>query len=1058
MEKGMSKSVRFLVAALGLALLLPSGAAAQGGTVSGVVTEASNQQPIVGAQVAVVGTQRGAITDRSGRFTITGVPAGTYQIRARLLGYAASTQTVTVGAGATATINFSLASSATQLDAVVVNAVTGVEERKVEVGTNVGHVNVADMNKGPVLSISDVLQGRVAGVTLQSATGQQGGGQRIRIRGANSISLSNEPLIYIDGIAASNSKGGITLGGQDYSRLNDINPEEIENIEVLKGPAASAIYGSAASNGVILISTKRGRAGAPQWRAYVEGGMMQDKNEYPLNMASLTRFDATSTEYYHIPFGGVLNIRAIGIGGAPFDICPNYRAALAPGTTGACTQDVTLSFDQFRDDRTTIFTDGSTSKVGLNVSGGSEALTYFISGDQQREYGVVRPNDLNRISLRTNINAKVGERANVAITAAYIRSDTKRISSDNSVFSPLINTLFGPAQYVPGMESDTVETPQFRLGSYFGYNFKDQQKVQAKQDVDRFVIGSNVNYTPLSWLRVNGNAGLDYFGRFDRQTLDPAFRFPLAQSYILGFRDALRSSNYIWTSNASAAATFSPLSSIISTTTAGLSFQQSLFEQVECYGVGIPSGTNSCSATTSQFAVTETHTDLKTIGFFARQELSFADKLFLSGSIRADNNSGLVREESGLAYYPAFNASWVVSREGFFPENSFLSQLRLRAGWGQAGQRPGFGQGDTFFGSRVVQSGGVEIPALILTSTGNPNLKVERTTEIEGGFDVGFLNDRVNMEFTAFQRKSEDALISRNLAPSAGLTGSVFQNLGSVRNWGTELGVNANIVSSKNIGLDARFTATTLKNKIENLGEGIAPITINRGEQAHRQGFPTGAYFALPLKWNDADGNGKLTIAEVTVDSARRLVVKNATTGLMDTLNTAYLGPSLPTNTQTLGGDLTLFQNFTISTLFERRAGHKQLNGTESFRCVQQDVNPFFSQCAALADPNASLERQAAFIGARYKSATPFGYIEDADFIKWREFSVRASVPESVGNRVSMLKGASLTLSGRNLKTWTDYTGLDPEINETGGGNFNQAEFNTQPPVRLWTLRFDFKL
>lgn len=1052
----MRKLVRVALAALALALL-PAGARAQGGgTVSGTVRDQATQQPLQDAQVSVVGTQRGAATDQQGRFTISGVPAGTYQIRARRIGYTLGQQSVTVGAGATATLSFVLATSATQLQEVVVNAVTGAVERRVEVGTNVGHVDVAEMNKGPITSLSDVLQGRVAGVTLQSAVGTAGGGQRIRIRGASSLSLSNEPLLYIDGIAASNSKGGIALGGQDYSRLNDVNPEEIESIEVLKGPAASAIYGSAASNGVILITTKRGRAGRAQWSAYAEAGQIEDVNKYPLNYAALTRF-GTGDEYYDIKDGGFLNTRFILGGSAPFDHCPNYRAALAPGTATACKQDVLLSFDQFRDPRTSPYDKGSNSKLGMNVSGGSEALTYFISGDQQKEYGVLRPNDVDRVSLRTNINAKLGSRANTAITAAYIRSDTKRISNDNSVFSPIINALLGPAVYLPGMESDTVRSAGDRLGSYFGYNTADQKKVQALQDVDRFVIGANTNFTPLSWLRLNGNAGLDYFGRYDRQTLNPN-ELPLAQVYLLGFRDAYRASNYLWTSNASAAATFSPTSSIVSTSTLGTSFQRSLFEQINCFGAGIPAGTASCSATTSQFAVTEAHTDLKTIGVFGRQELAFADRFFLSGSLRADNNSGLLRNVSGLAYYPSVNGSWVVSRESFFPQQDIVSQVRVRAGWGQAGQRPGFGQGDTFFGSRVVQSGGVELPALILTSTGNPNLKVERTTEIEGGFDIGFLNDRINTEFTAFTRRSKDALIARNIAPSAGLTGTVFQNLGSVRNWGTEIGVNANVFSGRRISLDARMTATTLKNRIEDLGKDIAPISLNRGNQAHRQDFPTGAFFALPIKWNDADGNGKLSRAEVSVDSARRLVVRNATTGKLDTLNLAYLGPALPTNTQTIGGDLTLFQNITISTLFERRAGNKQLNETEAFRCTSQDANPYYNQCAALADPNASLESQAAFIGARFIGATRFGYVEDATFVKWREFSVRLGIPESLGSRVGVLKGAAVSVSGRNLKTWTGYTGFDPEINETGGSNFTQGEFNTQPPVRVWSLRFDFKL
>ena len=1053
----MNKLVRAAMTALAVALL-PAGLYAQAeGSVSGQVVDQAAQRPLQEAQVFIVGTQRGASTDQQGRYTISGLPAGTYQVRARRIGYTVGLQQVTVGAGLTATANFALSVSAAQLQEVVINAVTGATERRVEVGTNVGHVNVADMNKGPITSISDVLQARVAGVTLANAAGAAGSSQRVRIRGANSLSLSNEPLLYIDGVAASNSKGGISLGGQDYSRLNDINPEEIENIEILKGPAASAIYGSAASNGVILITTKRGRAGAPQWHGYAEGGQIKDVNTYPLNYAALTRFG--DGDYYNIDDGGVLNIRSIYPPGTnnPFDICPNYRAALAPGTTGACTQDVVLSFDQFRDARTTPFQTGSRTKYGLNVSGGAEALTFFISGDQELEKGVLRPNDLERISLRTNLNAKVGSRATTTITAAYIKTNHKRLSNDNNIFSPLINALLGTAQYVPGMESDTVAAAGSRLGSYFGYNTADQRKVNALQDVDRFVLGANGNYTPLSWLKINGNAGLDYFGRYDRQTLNPN-ELPLAQVYLLGFRDSYRASNYIWTTNASATGTFSPMGSIVATTTIGTGFQRSLFEQVNCFGAGIPAGTESCSATTSQFAVTETHTDLKTVGIFGRQELSFADRFFLSGSIRADNNSGLVREVSGLSYYPAVNASWVISRESFFPSRLPISQLRVRAGWGQAGQRPGFGQGDTFFGARVLQSGGAELPALVLTNTGNPRLKVERTTEFEGGFDAGFLHDRISTEFTAFTRRAKDALIARNLAPSAGLAPTVFQNLGSIKNWGTELGLNANVLSSRPVSFDAHLTATTLHNRIENLGKGIAPIQFNRGAQAHRQDFPTGAYFALPIKWSDADGNGKLSRAEVTVDSSKRLIVKNDK-GTLDTLNTAYVGPVLPTNTQGISGDLTLFRNLTISALFERRAGNKQLNYTEYFRCRTQNALPYYGQCSALSNPAASLESQAAYIGSQFLSATPYGYIEDATFVKWRELSVRFGIPESVGARVSALRGAAISVSGRNLKTWTDYTGLDPEINETGGGsNFTQGEFNTQPPVRVWSLRFDFKL
>ncbi|MDB4886886.1 MAG: TonB-linked outer membrane protein SusC/RagA family [Gemmatimonadetes bacterium] len=1052
----MRRVVKFVAAAFAV-LLLPAGLAAQGtGSVTGVVTDAGTQRPVQDVQVSVTGTQRGALTDASGRFTIVGVPSGAHEVRARRVGYAPIGRTVTVPASGTATVNFTITQAVSQLQEVVVNAITGQAQRRSEVGTNVGQIDVAALNQGPITKMADVLQGRVAGVNLSSSAGTAGASQRIRIRGANSLSLSNEPLLYVDGVLISNAKGGITLGGQDYSRLNDLNPEEIENIEILKGPAASAIYGSAAANGVILLTTKKGRAGATRWGVYAEGGTSQDIAPYQLNWATLQKF-GTGTEPYYDVDNEALFTRQIFGNTAPYDLCPNYRAAIPAGQTigglQTCTQDVTLSFDQFRDPRTTPYQNGARTKGGISASGGSEALTFFVSGDKERELGVLRPNTLDRTSVRANLNARLGNNATFGVNSAYIQSATNRLSNDNSIFSPIINAALGPAQYMPGMESDTIGSPGRRPWSWFGYNTPDQRKVTADQGVDRFIIGANTNYTPLAWLRLNANAGLDLFARADAQTIDPASRLPLAESYILGNHYAFRGTSHQYTSNASATGTFTPLTNLTSNTTVGGSFNRNLFEGNDCYGIGIPSGTASCSATTSQFAVTESYSDERTLGLFARQELNYGDRLFVAGSLRADNNSGLSREISGLSYFPSINASWIVSKESFFPQSNYMSNLRLRAAYGQAGQRPGSTAGDTRFASAVTQIGTQEIPALVLSSTGNPNLKVERTTEVEGGFDAGFFGDRVTAEYTAFSRRSKDALVSRSLAPSAGLTGSVFQNLGSVRNWGQELGLALNVLNQTNVQLSAHATATTLKNRIENLGAGIAPISIYRGEQQHREGYPTGAYFSLPIKYNDLDGNGKLSRAEVTVDTAQLL---RDSTGALTRL--AYLGPSLPTNTQSISGDLTLYNMVTFSTLFERRAGNKQLNGTESFRCLQQASQAYYSQCSAFGNPNSSLDEQAAAIAYSFMGGVPYGYIEDASFTKWREFSVRFNVPQSLGNRARLLNGASVSLSGRNLKTWTKYRGLDPEIAETGGAsNFSQGEFNTQPPVRTFTLRFDFK-
>lgn len=1055
------RKFRWVLAVAALAAMPAALFAQQAGGVSGRVTDQATGRPLAGAQVQVQGTVRRSVTNAQGQYRITDIPAGTYAVSVSMLGTSGATRRVSIGAGQTATADFVLAQTAVELQAVVVNAVTGQAQRRVEAGTNIGTVNVARLNKGPITQATDVLQGRIAGVNLQGATGTVGSGQRIRIRGANSLSLSNDPLLYIDGVLASTSRGGIALGGQDYSRLNDINPEDIENIEVLKGPAASALYGTAAANGVVLVTTRRGRAGATRFRGFAEAGRIRDIAPYPANYAALTAFDTTQP-YYDIPSGGILNVRTIFGRSAGYDICPNYRAAIPTGTTlfgqTPCRQDRMLSFNQLRDPRTTPYETGGSSKLGLSAAGGSERLTYYISGDRERQEGVLQPNTLERINLRSNLTAGLSENADVSINANYVTTSTNRISSDNSIFSPLINGLLGTAQYLPGMESDTVLTAGSRLGSYFGYNTADQRKVQADQNVDRFIVGANTNYRPLSWLALNANVGLDFFSRFDRRTINPN-ELPLAQVYILGFRDAYRANNYVWTGNTSATATWGVTSDLTSTSTLGGSFVRENFDQVNCFGAGIPAGTRSCAATTSLFSVDESYSDARTLGLFAREQLAFGDRLFVAGSIRADNNSGLV---SGLTYYPSANVSWVVSREGFFPSTSFLSQLRLRAAAGQSGLRPAFGQGETFFSSAVVQANATNAPGLVLTNTGNPNLRAERTREYEAGFDLGLFGERVAAEYTYYNKRSKDALIARPLPPSAGLTASVFENLGSVRNSGNELGLNARIVERERVRFSARLTATTLSNRLETLGQGIPPIVFNRGAQAHREGFPLGAFFATPITYNDADGNGKLSRAEVKVDSSQLLVVpstRNLAGITLDTLNVAYVGASLPTNTQGLSAELTLFKNLTFSTLFERRAGNKQLNYTEFFRCRTTNANPYFSQCGALSDTTASLQAQAAFIGAQFLGATPYGYIEDASFIKWREFSVRLGIPEAVSSRLPALRGAAVSFSGRNLKTWTNYTGLDPEINEGGGGaNFTQNEFNTQPPVRVFNIRMDFNI
>jgi TonB-dependent SusC/RagA subfamily outer membrane receptor len=297
----MIRQLRQLAVAMATVAIVPLLAfAQQTGTITGRVTESGTGQPVADANVVVVGTTRGARTDAEGRYRIADVPAGTAQVRALRIGYSSTAQTVAIAAGGTNTADFALSTAAISLDRVLVTA-TGSEQRRVEVGNAVSNISVVDVQKAAVPNGASLLQGRAPGVTVIQNGGTTGSSARIRIRGANSINLSNEPLIIIDNIRVNNSFNSFSIGtgGQSVSRLNDLDPDEIESIDILKGPAASALYGTAAANGVIQVTTKRGRSGKPTYSVYAEGGSIKPFDRFPANYNSYsggTGFGATRND------------------------------------------------------------------------------------------------------------------------------------------------------------------------------------------------------------------------------------------------------------------------------------------------------------------------------------------------------------------------------------------------------------------------------------------------------------------------------------------------------------------------------------------------------------------------------------------------------------------------------------------------------------------------------------------------------------------------------------------------------------------------------------------
>jgi TonB-linked SusC/RagA family outer membrane protein len=1002
------------VLAMLAAVTLPLASAAQAQqqtSIQGRVVDEATGLPLSGARLIIIGVNRTIETDQDGQYTVRNLAPGRYEIRAVRIGYGARSQAVTLATGSSVTIDFALPAAVVSLDDIVVS-VTG-EQRKREIGNNVATISAAsEVERGAITNFSDLLSSRAAGVIVNTSSGTTGTGTKVRIRGANSLSLSNEPLIYLDGIRVDNTAAtfglnSIGVGGQQPSRLDDINPEEIESIEVIKGPSATTLYGTEAANGVIRITTKKGRPGPARWNVYVEGGIVEDKNEYPTN------FDAIDTD-------------------------GNAGCALVFVSLGACEQAEIQSFNVLEDDLASPIGTGNREQFGLNVSGGTDQLSYFISGEFERELGtlrlpdttaarieaerggisssLMRPNELQRVSLRANLRSQVLDNADFLVSVGYVTSDLRVPQNDNNVLGLLPSGFFGGA---------TPETG-------FGFFTPDQTfALRAEQNIDRFIGSLQTNWQPFGWLSTRGAFGVDLTNQFDGDFSGPG-------EVPFGTRDdGTRNSNRIqvfqYTADASGTATANLSSRVQSKSSVGVQYFQNINSGTFATGNRIASGSSSLggAVVTSAF---EAKFENVTLGAFAEETFSLNDRLFVTGGVRVDDNNAFGEDFDAVAY-PKVSGSWVISEESFFPTGSVLSALRLRAAWGETGVQPAQAAALRFFNPVAITAGDQDVVGVADSSLGNPNLKPERSEEVEFGFDAEFFRGRIGLDVTYYRKVTSDALVQRLTAPSLGTGSQQFVNLGSVRNRGFEANLSAQILQTRNAAWDITFRGATINNEILELGEGIEPIIFGLGgdSQRHQEGFAAGAYFANPvLGYDDADGDGVLTLDEVQVGD-----------------EAVFLGTPLAKRELSIQTSFTLFNRVRVSGLLDHRGGHKLFNSTAEFRCFA------FQLCEGAVVPGADLDKQAATVARTlHSSGTVGGFVEDADFWKLRELSLTFFAPQAWAQGLGTDR-LSLTLTGRNLFTITDYTGLDPEVNFSQVGNFTTADFLTQPPVRYWTARLN---
>jgi len=849
------------------------------GTISGSVVHAQTLQPLAAVQISLPGLNRGVLTGADGRFLLPAVPVGVHNLRAQRLGFTTENSNVTVTEGGTAPVTFRLQESALALDEIVVTGTAGGTQRRA-IGNVVERIDAAALVElAPVASVDQLLGARVPGLTTFGSSGGAGpGGQVIRIRGSSSMGVANDPIIFIDGVrmdggSSSGSFTNTTSGAtMRTSPLNDINPADIESIEVIKGPAAATLYGTEASNGVIQIITKKGVSGAPVFDASLSLGA----NWFP---------DPRNT----IPDGyywkdGVLRSH-------------NLYEIESQRTEGG-------DFFQY----------GPIRKFGLSVRGGTDLIRYFASLNRDEEDGFVAWNTDRRTGARTSLTILPSSDLSIALNASTLGTANRGAGSN----------IWGTIQR---QQPATIDDPRRRGFDTPPEAYRDGQ--QELTDVDRNTWSAEVRYNPLSWFTTRAVVGQD---RNVIQASTITFREPNAPSGFFGTNGfgakvIDRQNNKILTADLSASATLRATDKMLLTTSSGLQYYNRQLVSNVLQGNEFATAALTTIGAAARTQSAESFLENATLGMYVQQQFDWDNRIFLTAAVRADDNSAF-GSDFDIAIYPKFSATWVVSDEPFW-RMPLVNQFRLRSAWGAAGQQP-----DAFAASRLYRPevGTGNLAILTPNSFGNPNLGPERGEELEVGFDAELFSGRVNTEVTHYRRKTTDAIVASTLPPSLGFPGTQFSNIGLVKNWGTEVALGVQVLTQNPVRWDLGIAASTMHNRIEDMG-GLDRILINTSASLyHVKGYPmAGSWSRMVVSADLVEGSTPLrnTARNILCDGGtgpNNELMGGAPVPCNQAPLLYYGRPGEPTWSVNLTSTLSFGDNLQLLTSADGRGGHNNVS------------------------------------------------------------------------------------------------------------------------------------
>ncbi|MEJ8800769.1 SusC/RagA family TonB-linked outer membrane protein [Pontibacter sp. H249] len=961
-------------------------------TISGTVTDARTKSPLPGVVVRIQNTNTATATDANGSYSLaTTQPAGTYRLVFSLIGFKPETREVVLGASENVTVNVLLSEDIVGLDEVVVTG-TSVATSKKQLGNAISTVSGDVLENNIVTSVDQALAGKVAGAQITQNSGNPAGGISVRLRGTSTVVGSGDPLYIVDGVIINNNSPElIDLGGYAQNRLVDINPNDIERIEIIKGAAAAAIYGSRASNGVVQIFTKRGKEGKPKVTASTQFRISEVRK---------------TLEYNDYPFRFVNTL------------------------PGDLTQEPVQRYD-YQDE---VFRTAFGTENNLSVSGGSANTQYFLSASFLRNQGIIDETQFTRGSARVRLDQTLNDWMSVSFGANYVLSTSEEIPNGglNEAYGALTGFIFSNnfinPEPVNGVYPSTAPTNILRRTN----PLEAIDRFDFQQRTNRFIGDLQLTLTPINNLNINYVLGYDNATQIATGFIPVGNTTP---SYNAGYSRRADLTSYRLNNDLNISYRTMLADWLESTTGVGATAQveKNYSTAINATQLGPIARTVNTGA---NIIGSEGRSDINILGFFAQQTLGFGDRLFLTGAGRYDVSSVFGRDNR-WQFYPKLSASYLISNESFWEGiSSIIPILKLRASYGQAGNLtaiPAYG--------RYTNYNPVALPGLpgVISSTqlGNEGIKPERQVETEVGADMSFLDGRLGLEFTYYNKDVEDLLLFINLTPSTGFVNQ-YANVGTMTNKGVELMLTGAPIQKERVKWTSTLIYSRNKNELNDIPGGVVTFPGGFGQVAAVNGYPIGAFYSTYFARNP---DGSLLLNPNGLPQAER-VGRNPETGQpTGATRPKVIGDPNPDWTGSFINEVTIGGNFSFRAQIDAAYGFDVFNFTR--RVGERDLY------GGLSGYEPELRGEVP----KGTSAALFGifenYIEDGSYIKLREISVAYTLtPAFLGGN-----NLRLTLAGRNLLSIDDYSGYDPEVNAAGQTNAVRGfDFVEVPIPRTYAL------